>query len=165
MSGPVRILTLALIAGLAVSSPAHASQNAREPHAPTPAGWTERSTAQTQYYVPNGDATAGDTYEAVFPVLGLDGSLQQTADEIWHEMIGRERLVDSKSTAITAQDGAPAYEILVATLDAKNRGVYRVFVVKQYGNAVAAGELRFTDIDRMKAIGKPALDSLLEMRP
>jgi hypothetical protein len=57
----------------------------------------------------------------------------------------------------------PAYEVLVATIDAQNQGVYRVFSAKQYGRNVAAGELRFNDVDCIKDIGKPAIASLLDL--
>lgn len=158
----VSILTLALIAGAVFASPARASQAGAQPYVAAPPGWTQQRSAQTQYFLPPG-ASNGSVYEAVFPMLTLDGSLEQTASEIWHKMIGGEQLVDSKSKTLTADDGSRAYETLVATLDQAHHGVYRVFVVKQYGDAVAAGELRFDDVDRIKAIGKPALDSLLAM--
>lgn len=104
-----------------------------------------------------------DIFEAIFPTQSLDGTLEQTASEIWHAAIGNERVVDSKLTRIRVSDGVPACEIVVATLDAQNQGVYRVFVVKQYGENVASGEVRFNDIDRFQAIGQPAVASLENM--
>lgn len=104
-----------------------------------------------------------NVYEAIFPTQKLEGTLEQTAGALWRRLIGTERLVDSKTRRISAPGGAPAYEVLVATVDAQNRGIYRVFVFKQYERSVAVGELRFDDLDRMKAIGEPAVASLENM--
>jgi hypothetical protein len=102
-------------------------------------------------------------YETIFPTQTVNGTLEKTASAIWHRAIGLERLVDSKAKRIAVSDGTAACEVLVATLDAQNRGVYRIFIFKQYGQIVVAGELRFDDIDRFKAIGEPAVASLENM--
>jgi hypothetical protein len=128
-----------------------------------PPGWTARDgRGGSQYFLPPG-ATTMDVYETVFPTQILNGSLEATAGSLWHSVIGTEHLVDSKAKRISVSDGAPAYQVLVATVNGKNQGVYRVFIFKQYGESVAAGELRFNDVDRIKAIGQPALVSLENM--
>ena len=157
----VSILTLAVIAGAVSTFPALA--NSQRPSASAPPGWSEREgNSGSQYFLPPG-ASDMSVYEAIFPTQQLSGTLEQTASAIWHVVIGRERLVDFKGKQIHGNDGAPAYEVLVATIDAQNQGVYRVFITKQYGQSVAAGELRFNDLDRIKDIGKTAISSLLDM--
>jgi hypothetical protein len=160
----VSILTLALVAGAISPFPALAGATASQrPFASAPAGWSMREgTSGLQYFLPPG-ATGNDVYEAIFPTRPLNGTLEDTASALWHAAIGGEKLVDSKGTRVSVSDGAPTYEVLVATIDSQNQGVYRVFIVKQYGKDVAAGELRFNDVDRIKAIGKPAVASLLRM--
>lgn len=163
MNRNVSILTLALIAGAISAFPQSAGADSQRPAADAPPGWTVRDgRGGSQYYLPPG-ATSMDVYEAIFPTQKLDGTLEQTAGALWHSVIGNERLVDSKTKRISVSDGAPAYEVLVATVDGENQGIYRVFVFKQYGESVAAGELRFNDVDRIKAIGKPAVASLENM--
>jgi hypothetical protein len=157
----VSILTLALIGGAISAFPALA--NSQRPSASAPPGWSEREgNSGSQYFLPPG-ASDMSVYEAIFPTQHLNGTLEQTASEIWRAVIGREHLVDSKAKPVRGADGSPAYEVLVATVDAQNQGVYRIFVVKQYGQNVAAGELRFNDVDSIKTIGKPAIASLLNM--
>lgn len=104
-----------------------------------------------------------DVYEAIFPAQKLTGSFEDSAGALWRSTIAGERLVDSKTKRITVSDGVPAYEVLVATVNAQNQGVYRVFVFKQYAQTLAAGELRFDDVDRIKSIGRPAVSSLENM--
>lgn len=139
---------------------------AAQPHRPsavTPPGWTARDgDAGLRYFLPPG-ATNADVYEAVFPTQSFSGTLEETASAIWHAVVGRERVVDARGKRIAVNDGVPAYEVVVASIDGQSRGVYRVFVFKQYGAEVAAGELRFNDVDRIKAIGKPAVASLENM--
>lgn len=163
MNRNVSILTLALIAGGMSAFPQLAGADSQRPSANTPPGWTARDgRGGSEYFLPPG-ATTMDVYEAIFPTQKLDGTLEATAGTLWHSAIGGERLVDSKAKRISVGDGAPAYEVLVATVDGQNQGVYRVFVFKQYGGSVAVGELRFNDVDRIKAIGKPAVASLENM--
>jgi hypothetical protein len=165
MARIVGIATLALTAGAACIFSALASAaTPQRPTAVAPPGWSSRAseTGGTLYFVPPGAANM-DVYEAIFPTQLLNGSLEETATGIWRTAIGAERVVDSQGKRIRVSDGAPAYEVLVATLNTRNEGVYRVFVVKQFGQNVAAGELRFNDVDRIKAIGKPAVASLENM--
>ncbi|HET9095917.1 MAG TPA: hypothetical protein VFN37_04605 [Candidatus Baltobacteraceae bacterium] len=163
MNRNVSFLTVALIAGVISAFPQWARADSQRPSAQVPPGWTAREgRGGSQYYVPPG-ATGMDVYEAIFPTQKLNGTLEQTSGALWHTVIGGERLVDSKTRRITATDGAPAYEVLVATVDRQNQGVYRIFVFKQYGQSVAVGELRFNDVDRIKMIGKPAVASLENM--
>lgn len=157
----VSILTLALIAGGISAFPALAGSS--RPSAVAPPGWSAREgDSGSQYFLPPG-ATDMNVYEAVFPTQLMNGTLENTASAIWHTVVGTEHIVDAKGKSLRGSDGAPAYEVLVATLDAQNSGVYRVFIVKQYGRNVAAGELRFNDVDRIQSIGKPAINSLLGM--
>lgn len=157
------ILTLAVIAGAVSAFPAFA--NSQRPSATPPRGWSERvGTSGSQYFLPPG-ASDMSVYEAIFPMQPLSGTLVQTAGTIWHAIVGSERIVDSKASLIRSKDGAPACEVLVAIVDAHNQGVYRIFVAKQYGQNVAAGELRFDNVERIREIGEPAVASLLEMAP
>ena len=127
-----------------------------------PPGWTAEPASAVQVFVP--PQGTGQTYEAVLPPQPLSGSLEHTASVIWRGIVGDERVVDSKGEYIRAADGAPTYEVLVATIDASNRGLYRIFIVKQYGAQVAAGELRSDDVARVQAVGEAALASLEGMR-
>ncbi|HLI95481.1 MAG TPA: hypothetical protein VKT72_05250 [Candidatus Baltobacteraceae bacterium] len=137
--------------------------DAQQPTADTPPGWSAHDGPEgLRYFVPPG-ATNMDVYEAVFPRQQLSGTLEETTSGIWHGIVGSERIVDSKTTRINVNDGAPAYEVAVASVDSQNRAVYRVFIVKLYGRTVAAGELRFNDVDHMKSIGEPAYASLENM--
>lgn len=154
------LLTLSFIACCAVSAPVRAA--AQLPLAAPPAGWSAHRSGGLQYFLPPGDSSS-DVYEAIFPTQSIHGSLQQTAGEIWQAIVGPERIVDTKTTEIRVSDGVPACEVLVASIDARNQSVYRVFVVKQYGDRVAAGELHFGSVERIKAIGQPALASLENM--
>src|SRR6185437_1613070 len=113
-------------------------------------------------FLPPG-ATSTDVCETIFPTQRLSGSFEDTAASIWRKAIGGERLVDVKSKYIVVSDGAPAYRVLVATLSAQNQAIYHVFVFKQYGKDVAAGELRFSHIEQIEAIGEPAITSLENM--
>lgn len=160
----VSILTLALGAGVISAFPLLASASSHNPTAAAPPGWTQHigKSSGSEYFLPPG-ATNMNVYEAVFPTQTLSGTLEDTANAIWRAVVGSERVVDTKGKRITVSDGAPAYEVLVASIDSQNKGVYRVFVVKQYGEHVAAGELRFDDVDRIEAIGKPAFASLENM--
>ncbi len=159
----VSMLTLALIAGVASAFPSVAGAVSQRPAADVPSGWTQREGPDgLEVFLPPG-ATNMDVYEAIFPTQTLNGTLEETASAIWHAMVRGERIVDAKSKSIRVSDGAPAYETIVATIDSKNQGIYRVFVIKQYGRNVAAGELRFNDVDRIEAIGKSAVASLENM--
>jgi hypothetical protein len=158
----VSILALALIAGASSAFPLFAAAAPAAPSAQPPPGWTAHERDGLQYFLPPG-ATNLDVYEAVFPAQPLSGTFEQTASAIWHAIVGSEHVVDSKTKPVRVTDGAPAYEILVASIDAHNNGVYRIFVVKQYGQNVAAGELRFNDVDRIRSIGRPAVVSLENM--
>lgn len=163
MNRNVSMLTLALIAGGISAFPQFAGADTQRPSADAPPGWTARNgRGGSEYFLPPG-ATTMDVYEAIFPTQTLDGTLEKTAGTLWHSMIGNERFVDSKTTRVRADDGAPAYQVVVATVDGQNRGIYRVFVFKQYGSSIAAGELHFNDVDTIKAIGRPALNSLYAM--
>lgn len=135
----------------------------QRPNAAAPSGWSAHDgPGGLQYFIPPG-ATNMDAYEAVFPTQRMNGSIEDTASGIWHAIVGDERVVDSKAKAIRVADGAPAYEVLVATVDRRNQAIYRVFIVKQFGQRVAAGELRFTDVDGFKNIGGSAFASLENM--
>ena len=159
----VSVLTLAVIAGAISAFPSLAGAASSRPSADTPAGWSPREgPAGLEFFVPPGAANM-DVYEAIFPTQSMNGTLEQTASTIWHAIVGNEHVVDAKTKRVRVMDGAPTYEVIVASLDAQNRGIYRVFIVKQYGENVAAGELRFNDVDRIKAIGKPAVVSLENM--
>jgi len=159
----VHIVALAVIAGTISAFPSLAGAASPRPIADTPAGWSSREgPGGLEFFVPPGAANM-DVYEAIFPTQSMNGTLEQTASTIWHAIVGDEHVVDAKTKRVRVTDGAPAYEVIVATLDAQNRGVYRVFIVKQYGENVAAGELRFNDVDRIQAIGKPAVVSLENM--
>jgi hypothetical protein len=134
--------------------------DAQRPSVDAPSGWsTHNGPDGLQYFVPPG-ATNMDVYEAVFPTQPVNGTLEESAGAIWHAIVGDERVVDSKAQRIRVRDGAPTYEVLVATVDSQNHGVYRVFIVKQYGENVAAGELRFTDPEKFAKIGGSAFASL-----
>lgn len=161
---PVIMLALALGAGVVATFPLLAGASSQNPAAAVPPGWTQQTgkSSGSEYFLPPG-ATNMSIYEAIFPTQVLDGTLEDTAKVIWRAVVGSERVVDTKGNRITVSDGAPAYEVLVASIDAQNRGVYRIFVVKQYGQHIAAGELRFDDVDRIQAIGKPAIASLENM--
>jgi hypothetical protein len=129
-----------------------------------PPGWTAgQAPAAIRVFLPP-DTARAQTYEAVLPPQPLSGSLEQTASVIWHALVGNERIVDAKGQYIRVPDGATAYEVLVATIDANDKGIYRIFILKQYGDRVAAGELRSDDVERVKAVGKAALASLEAMR-
>jgi hypothetical protein len=158
------MLTLAFMAGAISILPSIAgATGAQPPSADAPPGWSSHEApGGLHYFMPPG-ATNMDVYEAIFPAQSLNGTLEQTAAGIWHAIVGEERVVDSKAKRIRVSDGAPTDEVIVASVDARNEGVYRVFVVKQYGQSVAAGELRFDSVDRIKSIGKPAFDSLENM--
>jgi hypothetical protein len=164
VSRKVTLLTLALLAGAVSIVPSIAvAADTQRPSADTPSGWSAHAgPGGLQYFVPPG-ATNMDTYEAVFPTQSLTGTLQQTAAAISGAIVGDERVIDTKAKEIRVGDGAPTCEVIVASVDAKNQGIYRVFVVKQYGANVAAGELRFTDVDRIKSIGEGAFASLENM--
>lgn len=163
MKRNVSMLTLALIAGAISAFPQFAGADTQRPNADAPPGWTARDGhGGSEYFFPPGAASM-DVYEAIFPTQKLSGSLEDTAGTLWHSVIGSEHLVDSKAKRISVSDGAPAYQVLVATVNANNQGVYRVFIFKQYGENVAVGELRFDDVDRIKAIGQPAIASLEHM--
>jgi hypothetical protein len=129
-----------------------------------PPGWTaQRASAAVQVFIPP-KGTGAQTYEAILPPQPLRGSLEQTATVIWHALVGNERIVDAKGEYIRVPDGAAAYEVLVATIDASNKGIYRIFIVKQFGSQVAAGELYSDSVARVQAVGEPALASLEAMR-
>lgn len=163
MNRNVSMLTLALIAGAVSAFPHRAAADETRPSVNAPPGWTARDgRGGSEYFLPPG-ATTMDVYEAIFPTQDLSGTLQDTASSLWHSVIANEKFVDAKSKAIQVDDGAPAFEVLVATVNAQNQGVYRVFVFKQYGQKVAVGELRFNDVDRIKSIGKAAVASLENM--
>lgn len=163
MNRTLLIFTLALVTGAVSAFPQFANAALQRPSADAPPGWTTRDGgAGSEFFLPPG-ATTLDVYEAIFPGRKLNGSLEDMAAAFWRRTIAGERLVDSKSKRITVSDGVPAYEVLVATVNAQNQGVYRVFVFKQYGRTLAAGELRFNSVDVIKAIGQPAVASLENM--
>lgn len=156
---------LALTAGAISAFSSSAGAAPERPTASVPSGWTTRDgPGGLEVFLPPG-ASSMETYEAIFPTQSMSGTLKDTATRISRAIVGDEHLVDAKGRFIRVNDGAPAYELLVASVDAHNRGVYRIFVVKQYGRSVAAGELRFDDVDSIKAIGKPAVASLENMSP
>lgn len=160
----ISMLALAMMAGAVVASAQFATAaGSQRPNVDTPAGWSAHDgNGGSEYFSPPGEnATA--LRETIFPTQRLSGSLEETAEPLWRDAIANERVVDVKFSRITVTDGVPAYRVIVATVNAQNQGVYRVFVFKQYGQNVAAGELRFSDIGKIQAIGKPALDSLENM--
>ncbi len=155
------MLTPALLcAALLLLGSTAVAADPQRPIADAPAGWSAHDGAGGLHYFTPPGGSDSDVYEAVFPTQKMNGTLEQTAAGIWRAIVGNERIVDTKSKAISVRDGAPAYEVIVASLDARNLSVYRVFIVKQYGRSVAAGELRFTDVQRIADIGEAAFASL-----
>jgi hypothetical protein len=147
---------LLLAVAPAVSAPSPTTQIRPLP------GWTQLDDgANTRFFFPRIDDSA--TFVAIFPTQSLDGTLAQTLSASWHRAIGRERLVDAQQKSVPVSDGAPALLEIVATVDANNRGIYRVFVVKQYGERVVSGELRSNDPQKMKSVGDDALRILESM--
>lgn len=128
-----------------------------------PSGWTQlQSDSDTRFFFPR----AGDrsTFVAIFPTQDIDGTLERTLSATWHKAIGNERVVDAQEKSAVTSDGAPALMEIVATVDAANTGIYRVFIVKQYGTRVASGELRSDDPAKMQNVGDEALRMLENMR-
>lgn len=163
MNRTVSMLTLAVIGSAVAAFPYPAAADSQRPNALVPPGWSARDgRGGFEYFLPPG-ATTADVCETIFPTQKLDRSLEDTAAAVWRPAIAGERLVDAKSQRITVTDGAPAYRVVIATVNSQNQGVYRVFVFKQYGQTVAAGEFRFSDIAQIEAIGAPAISSLESM--
>lgn len=127
-----------------------------------PTGWsTLKDGANTQFFFPHqNDRT---TFVAIFPAQALDGTLEHALANVWHKTVGAERVVDAEQKHIVSADGAPALLEIVATVDGANRGIYRIFVVKQYGERIVSGEFRSDDPDKMKTVGDAALQMLQNM--
>ena len=150
------LAALLLAAAPAVSAPSPATQIRPVP------GWIQLDDgANTRFFFPRIEDSA--TFVAIFPTQTLDGTLEHTLSASWHRAIGNEHLVDAQEKSVPGTDGAPALIEIVATMDANNRGVYRVFVVKQYGERVVSGELRSNDPEKMKSVGDEALRILESM--
>jgi hypothetical protein len=127
-----------------------------------PSGWTTlQDGANTQFFFPRQDDRS--TFVAIFPQQKMSGTLQRTLTTLWHRTIGAERVVDAEEKSIPSADGAPALLEIIATVDGANRGVYRIFMVKQYGDRIVSGEFRSDDPDKMKGIGDAALQMLRTM--
>jgi hypothetical protein len=146
----VASLTLALLA------PQPAAQ------AQAPSGWASlQDDRNDRFFFPQG--ADHSTFVAIFPSRPLDRTLEQTLSNVWHATIGTERLVDAQQKRTLSPDGAPALLELVATVDGANRGIYRVFMVKQYGPRIVSGEFRSDDPDKMKDVGDAAMRMLQGM--
>ena len=146
----VSALTLALV------SPPPTTQ------AQSPSGWTSlQDDANTQFFFPHPNDSS--TFVAIFPTEQSSNTLAQALSSLWHRTIGKERLVDAEQRHIVSADGAPALLEIVATVDAANRSIYRIFVAKQYGTTIASGEFRSDDPEKMKNVGNAALQMLQSM--
>lgn len=151
-----------LAALLLAAAPAVSTPNQTTQIRPLP-GWTQIDDGRdTRFFFPRIEDST--TFVAVFPEQNLDGTLERTLSASWHRAVGNERIVDAQQKTVPTSDGAPALIEVVATLDQNNSGIYRVFVVKQYGNHVVSGELRSNDPAKMKSIGDDALRMLDSMR-
>jgi hypothetical protein len=128
----------------------------------SPSGWsTLQSDGNTRFFFPDGNDRS--TFVAIFPTQENHDTLAHALSALWHKTIGNEQLVDAEQKQIVSADGAPALLEIVATIDAANRAVYRVFVVKQYGSEIASGEFRSDDPQKMKVSGDEALEMLQSM--
>lgn len=149
---------LAFVTALALGllSPEPAAQ------AQAPSGWASlQDDRNDRFFFPrSGDHS---TFVALFPSQPLEGTLAQTLSKVWRATIGAEHVVDAQQQQTIAPDGAPALLELIATVDGTNRGIYRVFVVKQYGGRIVSGEFRSDDPDKMKDSGDEALRMLQGM--
>ncbi len=146
----VSVLTLGLVSPLPMTQ------------AQSPSGWTAlQDDANTQFFFPRQNDSS--TFVAIFPTEQSRDTLAHALSSLWHRTIGKERLVDAEQRDIVSADGAPALLEIVATVDAANRAIYRIFVVKQYGSEIASGEFRSDDPAKMKNVGDAALQMLQTM--
>jgi hypothetical protein len=146
----VSIFTLALVSPLPTTQ-AH-----------SPDGWTAlQSDGNTQFFFPHDSDRS--TFVAIFPTQESHDTLPHALSALWHKTIGKERVVDAEQKHIASADGAPALLEIVATVDAANNPIYRVFVVKQYGSQIASGEFRSDDPEKMQNVGDAALQMLQGM--
>src|SRR5690242_19531957 len=106
-----------------------AQQPATEVQAPTTWSVLQDTAGSDRFFFPR--ATDRGTFVAIFPTTRLDGTLSSALSSVWHKTIGSETVVDTQERSIVTADGAPALLEIVATVDGANRGIYRVFVVKQ----------------------------------
>lgn len=127
-----------------------------------PAGWsTLQDDRNDRFFFPHtGDRS---TFVAFFPAQPIEGTLQQSLSSLWHTAIGSERIVDAQQRQSASPDGAPELLEIVATVDAEGQGVYRVFIIKQYGTRIVSGEFRSDDPAKMNTVGDAALRMLQGM--